>query len=258
MKTALESSPRPGWLRPEWPAPVGSALESTVTELQRVLGSRCLSVILYGGLAKGEFVLERSDVNLMVVVDQVTLELLDQVAPLLQRSTDSVRLSVLLLSEDDLRRSTDVFPIKFLDIQRYHQVLAGRDVVAGLTIARHHLRLRCEQELKNLLLRLRQFYLERSRRPEMLETTLTRAVSSLLINLGVLAELKTGVLSPTKLVALENAGKLGLQTEPVRQVLALKRGELKPEAAGLKELYASFMFTVEKAARMADELEEGS
>jgi hypothetical protein len=212
-------------------------------------------LVLYGGLAKDEFIPEKSDINLMVVVDRVSIELMDSVAPLLRQGAGETRLGVLLLSEEDLQCSADVFPIKFLDIQRYHQVLAGQDVIAGLEIDRAHLRLRCEQEIKNLLLRLRQFYLERARRPELIEATLTRAVSSLLINLGVLAELKTGARSPTKLAALANAEQLGLKLLPVYQVLALKRGELKPDAAGLKELYAAFMLTVEEAARMADELD---
>ena len=173
MKTEVGTNQKPGGTRPEWPSAVGAVLEPTVRELQRVLGPRCVSVVLFGGLAKGEFIPERSDVNLLVVVEEVTIGLLDEVAPLLAQGAGAVRLGLLLLSEEDLRRSTDVFPIKFLDIQRHHQVLAGRDVFEGLEIARGHLRLRCEQEIKNLLLRLRQFYLERARRPEWIESTLT-------------------------------------------------------------------------------------
>ncbi|MBI2927400.1 MAG: hypothetical protein HYY24_17020 [Verrucomicrobia bacterium] len=79
-------------------------------------------------------------------------------------------------------------------------------------------------------------------------------MSSLLINLGVLVELKTGQAPPTKLAALEAAAGLGLPMQPAREILALKRGETKPDAAELKRLYAAFMGTVQEAARMVDQL----
>ena len=75
MKTEVELN-----LKSEWPTAVGRVLEPMLQELQRVLGHRCSSVILYGGLAKGKFTPERFDINLVVVVDQVTVELLDQLA----------------------------------------------------------------------------------------------------------------------------------------------------------------------------------
>jgi hypothetical protein len=244
-------------LRTEWPQAVKTELETIVPELRQALGSQCVAMVLYGGAAKGEFITGQSDLNLLLVVDRVTVDLLSRVAPILQRGAAAARTGVLILTEEELRSSTDVFPTKFLDIQRQHHLLAGRDPFAGLSIGRDHLRLRCEQELKNLMLRLRQLYLERVRRPELLETALLRSISPLISNLGILAELKTGIASPTKEAAIEHAEKLGLAVGPVRQALALKRGDLKLEAAGLKELFGAFMQTVEEAARKADEMEGG-
>ena len=53
------------------------------------------------------------------------------VGPIRQGERDH-RFSVMLLSEDNMRRSTDVFPIKFTDIQQFHHVLAGREVLSDL------------------------------------------------------------------------------------------------------------------------------
>jgi hypothetical protein len=132
---------------------VRHGLDRFCRDLQEALGEQLLAIVLYGGLAKGEYSPTGSDVNVMVVVREVTIETLDNVLLPVQRGIRDFGLAIMLLSDEDLRRSTDVFPTKFLDIQHHHQLLWGADVLEGLEISRDHLRLRCEQEIKNLSLR---------------------------------------------------------------------------------------------------------
>jgi predicted nucleotidyltransferase len=234
------------------PALVHEGLERLCAHLQEAFGEQLVSVVLYGGLAKGEYVPETSDVNVMVVLGEVTVAALDKAAPIVQGGVRDFRLAVLVLSEDDLRRSTDVFPVKFLDMQRHHRVLWGKEVLADLNIAHDHLRLRCAQEMKNLLLRLRQFYLQRAHLPELIEGTLTRSLSSLLTSLNVLVELRTGQTAASKRAVIEAAEKIGLDCRALREVFAMKRGELKPDATELKRLYDAFMKTVQQATVLVD------
>jgi hypothetical protein len=161
----------------------------------------------------------------------------------------------MVLSESDLDRLASAFPIKFLDIQQSHRLLWGRDVFTGLRIGKEHLRLRCEQELQNLMLRLRQFYLQRGQRPELIEATLSRTISGFLTSLRGLLIVKTGKAPATKEEIMEAAAReLGLDEKPLRDILALKTGQSKPDATELKRLYDSFMATVQKAAQTVDQL----
>ena len=236
------------------PASIEQGLMRLCGLMQEALGGHLLSIVLYGGLAKGEYVSDASNVNVMVVLDEVTVEALDKVAPIIQGGVRDFRLAVLVLSEDDLRRSTGVFPVKFLDMQRHHRVLWGKEVLTDLNIAHDHLRLRCEQEMKNLLLRLRQFYLQRAHLPELIEGTLTRSLSSLLTSLNVLVELKTGQTASSKRAVIEAAEGIGLDCRALKDVLAIKRGELKLDAAELKRLYDAFMKSVQQATALVDTL----
>ncbi len=195
---------------------------------------------------------EQSDVNVLLVFRTVNVGVLDRAAPLVRQGVLEFRLSAMLATEADLRDLADVFPIKFQDMQRRHKLLWGEDPFPKVSVAREHLRLRCEQELRNLSLRLRQSYIQRSDRPELLQAALSRAVSSLLVNVGVLLELRTGKLVDSKQDALANAKQLGIPAEPVRQAWALKLGEFHPDAAGLKALFASFMDAVQQTADLAD------
>jgi hypothetical protein len=188
----------------------------------------------------------------MVVLNQVDVGTLDRIAPIIQAGLRDFRLAAMLLSEGDLRRSTEVFPVKFLDMRRHHRVLWGKDVFSDLTISRDHVRLRCAQEFTNLLLRLRQFYVQRAHQPELIESTLTKAVSSFLASLNTLAELKTGQAASDKSSIIDAAERIGLEVQALRDVLALKLGELKPTTEELKHLYDLFMMTVQQAAELVD------
>jgi predicted nucleotidyltransferase len=233
---------------------VEQGLEQFCHQLRESLGGQLISVILYGGLAKGEFAPGSSDVNVMVVLTESTVSILDRLAPALEQARRDIRLSLLLLTEKDLAAAAEVFSIKFLDVQRYHRVLWGKDVASQLSVTQERLRRQCAREIMNLQLRLRQFYLQRLRRPELIEGTLKGAISSFVTTLSVLLELKTGEIGSTKAAVAAAAGKIGLNAEVLDQLLALKRGELKPDAAGLKRLYSEFMQTVEQAARVVEAL----
>ena len=245
MATALQTPP-------PIPAPVEAALQTFCATLHAALGDQLLSVLLYGGLARGEYLPQSSDVNVLVVLRQVTVDLLDRMIPAIDQARLELRLSLLTLAQSDLEVSSDVFPTKFLDIQRHHRVLFGQPVLGKLEITRDRLRRQCAREIQNLLLRLRQFYLQRSRRPELIEATLKRVLSPFLANLATVVELKTGTAPGSKGDVIQAATGLGINEAILRELLALKRGELKPDAAGLRRLYADFLATVETSARVVE------
>ena len=247
-------------MQPDWqndpaiPAAPRQSLERFSIAVRESLGDQVVALILYGGLAKGEFTPGRSDVNVMLVLQSVTVASLDKLAPLLDQARAEFQLALFTLAEEDLRIAADVFPIKFMDIRRAHRVLWGREVLAAMDLSRDRLRRQCARDIENLLLRLRHSYLQRSSRPELIEGTLNRAVSSLLTSLGVVLELKTGVAPKNKAAVVGAADQLGLNSQVFRDLLALKRGELKPGAAELKRLFADFLQTVQQAARIVDQL----
>ena len=135
----------------------------------KALDGSLQSVVLYGGLAKDEFIPEQSDVNVLIVLRTVQVAVLDRVGPFVRQGRLEFGLSAMLMTEADLRDSAEIFPIKFLDMQRCHKVLWGEDPFIKVTVTHENLRLRCEQELRNLSLRLRQSYIQRADRPELLQ-----------------------------------------------------------------------------------------
>jgi hypothetical protein len=234
------------------PKELATRVDAWADRLVAALGESLVGAAIYGGLAKGDYVPGRSDVNVALVLTAATPAVLDRLIPLVNEGARDWLLAPWVLTERDLRRATDVFPTKFLDLQRHHLLVCGRDVLGDLDVPHEHLRLRCEQELTNLHLRLRQTYLRRTARPELLETTLRRSLPALLANLGTLLELENKRPLATRNEILAAASASGLDVAAVERVQAIRTGAARPKPEEWRDLYAAFMVTVEKAVDRAD------
>ena len=121
----------------------------------RAVTDELVSAILYGSAARGEFREARSDINVLLACRRCDAEVLRAIGPSLQRAWRSQRVRPYLVTAAEVPRIADVFPLKLLEIEDAHVVLHGPDLLASVEIDREHLRLRVEQELRNMLVRLR-------------------------------------------------------------------------------------------------------
>jgi len=240
-------------MNPSIPETLLNDLRSITATLETNLGDTLQSVVLYGGVAKNELVKDTDRVTLMIVLKEVNTATLEKVGDALDgKRQQQIQATVLTLA--DLNTSMDVFPIKFLDMQQDYEVLAGEDVVKSLEIGRANLRLRCEQEIKNLMLKLRRMYMNSRSNPKALEGMLLRGYYSFLQSGDALAELITGKEYRKEEEVVEAIGAIGLDAELLKRIAALRSGESLGDDAAVKQTVGEFMVMIEKAAKMADEL----
>lgn len=131
-------------------------LTEVVERLQKALADGLVSVVLYGSGAVPEGKDKYSDYNVLCVLKRITPAELGASEPVFRWWREMGNPAPLLLSEDEVRTSTDCFPIEFHDIRERHQILFGADVVAGLQIDYKYYRAHVEHELRSKTLRLRQ------------------------------------------------------------------------------------------------------
>ena len=127
-----------------------------VSRVRAAAGKNLQSVILYGSAASGEFHEQFSDVNLLCVLHDTSFASLASLGPTVEWWRKQKNSAPLVMTADELQRSTDVFIIELLDMQKHHKVLFGDDVVAGLTVSTARHRLQVEYELREKLILLRQ------------------------------------------------------------------------------------------------------
>jgi hypothetical protein len=131
-------------------------LDSLVEKLRKALGNDLVSVVLYGSAAVGDHHEKFSDYNVLCVLTQITPAQLGATETVFRWWREQGNPAPLLLTENEVRTSTDCFAIEFHDIRDHHKILFGADVVSGLEIDRSFYRAQVEHELRAKLLRVRQ------------------------------------------------------------------------------------------------------
>ena len=126
-----------------------------VSRLRVAGGANLQSVILYGSAADGEFHPDFSNVNLLCILRESSFAALTAIAPAIAWWTRQKHHAPLVLTGEELQRSTDVFSIELLDMQQRHRVLYGDDLLSGLNVPLHLHRAQLEYELREKLILLR-------------------------------------------------------------------------------------------------------
>lgn len=240
-------------MNPAIPKTLASDINSFTSNLEKDLGDSLVSVVLYGGLVKNQMIRETDRVKIMVVVKSVKISSLNKVGDALSSTKRAKQIQLLTLTPEDLSSSTDVFPIKFLDMQQDYEILHGDDLVKDLEVGRDHLRIRCEQEVKNLMLKLRSMYLRSRKDSKVLQKVLLKAYYSFLQSGDALAELKTGKVYRKENEILDGIESIGLDSALMKKIQALRTSESASEQETLHDLYERFMEMIVEAAEIADQ-----
>jgi predicted nucleotidyltransferase len=145
-------------------------------DFRRTFGDRLESVVLYGSVPRREAVPGLSDVNLLVLLDDVEVRDLAAAGGLARRWVEAGNCAPLLFGWEELRRSADVFAIELADMRDRREVLAGRDPIPGLEIRSASLRLQLERELRGRWTQLREGMMMAAGRPAEVGDLLLRAL----------------------------------------------------------------------------------
>jgi len=126
-------------------------LETYSQEVQAALGAQIVCLAVYGSAAGDDYFDPHSDVNLAIVVQDVTSEVLEALAPVVMRWERRHFAIPLVIERAFLDRARDVFPMELDDIRRQHRLLAGTDVLDDVVVERDALRRQCEKEARGEL-----------------------------------------------------------------------------------------------------------
>lgn len=135
-------------------------LEAFANQIGTALGSRLVSLLLYGSGARvqGAASREQDGMNTLLIVDGVDLALFAALNAPVRAWIGANHPPPLVLTEAEWRNSADAFPVEYEDIRDGHRLLAGRDPWHGIRIQREHVRRQLEHELMGKLVHLRQVY----------------------------------------------------------------------------------------------------
>ena len=230
------------------------ALERFGAEVRGALGSHLVCLAVYGSAAGHDWVAGRSDVNVAIVVDRVSLDVLDALAPVVAGRPAGFALP-LVLDPEWLADARDTFPMELSDVASQHRLLAGRDVLADVVVERGAVRRECEQEARGKLLRLRALYLETAGDAAALERVMTGSLKSFLVILRHLLQLNGGA-AATGYADVLRAAETTLGALPVMRKLLEHRAGTAPLAPpALRREFGSYLDEVERIVAALDQLD---
>lgn len=153
-------------------------LAELVERLKKAFGDRLVSVVLYGSGSSNDGNDGRSDLNVLCVVSGISSNELRSAQPILHWWQENGNPPPLLLTTDEVRTSTDCFPMEFHDMQQHRQILEGTDIIENLAVDDKFYRAELEHELRAKQLRLRQRAAEVLSEPEPLLDLMTDSIST--------------------------------------------------------------------------------
>lgn len=224
------------------------ALRGFVRQLRSIFQDRLVSVALCGSLGAGEL-------SLAVITDQLALRDLRLVVDSAREARQSARIAPAFFTRNDLERSTDVFPLRFLEMRRTHRTLHGEEVLGALEITPEHMRLACEHTAKSMLVQQRELYLANAHLRPALAAILADQAATLLSLMRTILEL-SGETAPDDVDALlaEAATRLGWPTDAFQDILALPTLPEPPGRQDLERLYGALMAATDALATYVDRL----
>ena len=221
--------------------------------LRKTLGERLRSVLLHGSVARGEAVPGLSDVNLLVLVDDVEPPLLRELAPDARRWLDRRGALPLVLEWSEWQGASDAFAIETADMIDAHELLHGEDPLEGATIATRHLRLQAERELRGKLIHLREGIMLSAERPRDLGRLLMAALPSLAAYFRAALRLSGEPVPARTPDTLARGGELvGAEPDPLIGLWEIRSGGKPPRLDTTDPRVAAVHRSLEKTVEYVD------
>ena len=214
-------------------------------DISGIFGPALQAVILYGSTIRGEYLPERSNLNLLLVLNAMDVELLRRYGKR-HRPWSKERIVVpLMLTTTEVKAVAELFPLEYAEMQDHHVMLLGEDPLVGLTIDVGRLWGQCRQEIAGNLIRLRQRLVEGAGSPEAIAILLVLSLTTLLPCLRAVLRVQGRSVPTTTEAVLDRLNdELGMDVSAFKEVWDLKRAVITPGPAEFPRLLERYVSTM--------------
>lgn len=216
-----------------------SDIAALVAGLSDALGDKLRAVVLYGPAVRGEAGASSTELAVLVLLAELTPEALAAAGPPLAKWVSRGFPVPRLFSPTSLAEAADVFPVELSDVAERHVVLFGRDPLSTMPeIDGEHLRLQCERELREKLMRLEEaFALSRGKESELRRLLGASFPAFTMVFRGCLRLHGDPVPADGAAAAAAFCQRAGIDPEAFAAVERLRRGDRAVSAASLFPRY---------------------
>lgn len=218
-------------------------------------GDRLRSALLFGSVARNEFVPDVSDINVLLLIDHIDAATLKKASASTRKWVRKAREAPLVFELAHWPRAADVFSIEIADMQDAHEMLHGEDPLANALINEDSMRHQAERELRGKLLQLQTGLLVAANTPAGVGKLLLNSVPSFATYLRAVLRL-AGQPAPVSTVDTINhaAGHIGVNPSAVLRVWEARSKKTALKLAVDDPLVDAYYETAERTAGFVDNL----
>ncbi len=238
------------------PDEIRKKVNKYVTNLIKLYDNNIVSIFIYGSATGRNYVPGKSDVNMAVILKELTFADLKKSLKLISLGITKKIAAPLMLTVRHIQSSTDVFPVEFLEMKDNYCLLYGQDLLKDLPIEESNIRLQCEQQLKGKLIRIREAYLEIGLRKKGIDALLKESLNSLFPIFRGLLRLKTTQAPPTDKEQIINSlsENFGIDSKVFLAILRDKKDDDKIGSQDVEPFFEKYIQEIQKLAIVSDEL----
>jgi len=236
---------------------IDTALNRLVDDLRAAHGENLSSIVLYGSVAAGDHVELRSDHNLLIVLQRITIEDMRVSNTMLRDWLAHRQPMPVYFTVEELKRAADVFPIEFLQMEQARKILHGRDPFEFVDISQANLRHQTEYELRTKLIQLRRLYIPASTSGEKLSALMSDSLASFaaLFRAVLILHGQESPVGKTDSVRA-TAHLLGLDESPFERIFELRsKNAAKLSETQANAVFSAYMTQIERVIEAVDRID---
>lgn len=154
-------------------------LDKFLEDLKLNLGDNLLSVFAFGSQANVEDA--KNNLNLMIITNQLSAENLYSISKPVKKWVKAKNPIPVIMNKDEWYSSFDVYTIEYADIKSNYRLIYGEDLIPSINVNKYFLRLECESELKNLLLKYKNHFLLNVNSDREMKKVLNNVIKTLVV-----------------------------------------------------------------------------
>ncbi len=214
------------------------------------------SIYIIGSAVTNDFDTKTSDVDSLIVLKEKNLDIFDFIAPIGKKYGKRKIRAPIIMTDEYVRSSLEVFPIQFLNMQKINALVYGDDVLNGIKIEKTDLRLVCERELKGWIQNLSQAYIKSLGDDRVIKGLFVSFLSSYIPVFRAILFLYDKEMPKERSSVLDECEKvLNVRMNVFRELLTIKMGKYKPTHADLKNDFQQMYNTLDDIAEIIDKFQ---
>ncbi|MBF0407253.1 MAG: hypothetical protein HQM10_07860 [Candidatus Riflebacteria bacterium] len=208
-----------------------------------------IALYIYGSAVRDDFKEGISNINIFSVMQKIDISILRNCLDVISKGRRD-NISTFLLTNEELQNSLDVFPGKIFSIKEDGILLAGTDLLSGIKIDNEYLRLKCEEEIRTVMLKLRRNFL--SRNGAFLLAPLFDFAREVREVLRIMFFLQFNKIVPRKEIIIVAAKTWEYDFQPIQIAIDLRFRTNEKSNSEIEEIYGKFMDCIAFLAKKAD------